>query len=94
MEVVQQRLSELTANRGAGKSCPCEQCVVQRPGLPELIAELAQSSAVLNHEQLLTRQRNRRFHRLEWSKMHFKNRMAAVVSFNGVMLQERPTRRP
>jgi hypothetical protein len=45
VEVVQQLLSELIASRGAGSSCPGEQDAVQRPGLPELIAELARSAA-------------------------------------------------
>jgi hypothetical protein len=36
VEVVQKRLLELIASRGAGSLCPGERNVVQRPGLSEL----------------------------------------------------------
>ena len=46
MEVVPQLgLLELIAGRGTGNLYSGEEDVIQRPGLPELIAELARSAA-------------------------------------------------
>ena len=45
MKVARLRLSDFIASHEAGNSCSGEQDVVQRPGLPELIAELARSAA-------------------------------------------------
>jgi hypothetical protein len=47
VEVVQQRFFELIASHGAENLCSGKQDVVQRPGLPELIAESARSAAGL-----------------------------------------------